>query len=150
MATRVKAKIWFIHRPGLKWTLLRLLVNSPWEDVAIEISGRVYCVDKLHGVTRYGSDEFHLKYRNKTWTIVDVPDIRMAEFYLNDQIGKPSDSSALSPVGIFRRWDDDQRWYSSELVAETLILGKVFIYPKIGRVTPRRLWHLLPTVVVRG
>jgi hypothetical protein len=146
----VKAKISYIRRPGLRWGVQRLLLNSPWEDVAIEISDRVYSVDSETGVTRYSLDQFHLKYRNKTWTLVDIPDDCRTEYYLNDQLDKPMDSTALFPIYTFRRWTLNSQWYSTELVAKSLMFSNVLLYPALGRVTPRKLWSLLPTVVVTG
>lgn len=146
----MRTKVWFIRRPGLRWSVLRLLLNSPWEDVAIEVSGYVYAVDRVEGVVRYELDQFHRKYLTKTWTMLNVPDDARIEFYLDNQLGKPMDSSVVFPYSPLRRWSCSERWYSGELVTKALMFGNALLYPEVGRVTPRKLWSLLPTVVVTG
>ena len=147
---KVKSKVWFIRRPGLKWSALRLLLNSPWEDVVIELSNSVYGVDRNDGVVRYDPDAFDIKYPTKTWATVTIPNSVQAKRYLDSQLGKPMDIGALFPCSPLRQWTYPARWYSCELVAKALMIGSTFPYPEVGRVTPRKLWSLLPTVVVTG
>lgn len=144
----MRAKIWFIHRPGLRWGLRRLLLLSPWEDVAIQISDHVYGVDRIQGVISYDFKEFDRLHRNKTWTSIDITDTDSIVGFLNDQLSKPEDRTALIPFYIGRDYSSSRAWYSSELITKALVYSNVVFCPLTSRITPRRLWSLLPTVIV--
>lgn len=144
----MRVKIWYLRRPGFKWTVKRLFLYSPWEDVAIEVSGQVYSIDKLQGVVSHTFKEFDEKYRQKTWSAINVSDPKSIVNYLNEQLGAPVDGSIMMPLFRKKSWSDDQAWYSSELVTSALVRSKVIFCPKLRRVTPRTLWSLVPTVIV--
>lgn len=62
------------------------------------------------------------------------------------QIGKPYDLTALVGLLSHRDWQDEDRWFCSELVAWAFAQGghPLFRAEALHRVTPQHLWMLQP------
>lgn len=60
------------------------------------------------------------------------------------QVGKPYDISALFGLLMHRDWQDEDRWFCSELVAWAFSQGgsPLFRREAMHRITPQHLWML--------
>ena len=109
----------------------------------------LFCTSKLPGA---------VLIRAVTWSqwshvalahvIVDLPcDFR--EFVIEaarSQVGKPYDPTALFGLLMHRDWQEEDRWFCSELVAWAFAQGgsPLFRAEALHRVTPQLLWMLAP------
>lgn len=86
--------------------------------------------------------------RAKRAAVVELPcrEPRAVIAAAESQLGKPYDFTAIVGLGLRRDWQEDDRWFCSELVAwafqkagEPLFRAEV-----MRRVTPQHLWMLAP------
>lgn len=86
--------------------------------------------------------------------IVDLPccDPAAAIAAARSQAGKPYDLTALFGLLMHRDWQEDDRWFCSELVAWAFAQGgtPLFRPEAMHRITPQHLWMLYPPDPVRG
>ena len=66
------------------------------------------------------------------------------------QVGKPYDLTALFGMLMHRDWQEEDRWFCSELVAWAFAKGgsPLFRADALHRVTPQLLWMLVPAELV--
>lgn len=80
--------------------------------------------------------------------IVDLPcrDPAAAIAAARAQAGKPYDLTALFGLLMHRDWQEDDRWFCSELVAWAFAQGgtPLFRPEAMHRITPQHLWMLSP------
>ena len=80
--------------------------------------------------------------------IVDLPCHSPAEVIkaARSQVGKPYDLTALFGLLMHRDWQEEDRWFCSELVAWAFAQGgsPLFRADALHRVTPQLLWMLAP------
>lgn len=64
------------------------------------------------------------------------------------QVGKPYDLTALFGLLMHRDWQEEDRWFCSELVAWAFSQGgsPLFRADALHRITPQLLWMLAPAV----
>ena len=89
------------------------------------------------GVREYSLDKLKEDYPRILFrTLPDVPN-NVLEI-ARSQLGKPYDWTALLGIGMHRNWQEDDRWFCSELVAwSCLQSGKPIINKETWRVTPQ-------------
>lgn len=92
---------------------------------------------KKHGVTEYPFEELKKEYpRILLRTFPNVP--RSALDIARTQLGKPYDWTALAGIGLHRNWQEDDKWFCSELVPwACLQAGASVIFKDTWRVTPQ-------------
>ena len=82
--------------------------------------------------------------------IVDLPCRSSTDAILaaRSQVGKPYDLTALFGLLMHRDWQEDDRWFCSELVAWAFDQGgsPLFRPEAMHRITPQHLWMLSPPV----
>lgn len=66
-----------------------------------------------------------------------LPDADAADAWLEQQIGKPYDLSALLGFVLWRDWSDDAAWYCSELAATYMLQGGATLAGRHKRVGVR-------------
>lgn len=70
-----------------------------------------------------------------------------AKFYgfVEAQVGKPYDISAIAAFVTFRDWSHDDRWFCSELPAKGLMVCSLLapVAAKLSKITPRDLLLIL-------
>ena len=80
--------------------------------------------------------------------IVDLPcrDQAAAIAAARSQTGKPYDLTALFGLLMHRDWQENDRWFCSELVAWAFCQGgsPLFRQEAMHRITPQHLWMLAP------
>ena len=125
------------RRHNLGSLLLRTVMWSAWSHCAI-IDGDDVIEATTHGVRRRPLSA--LIADSSKWSIIEIP-ARDPERVLQaarDQIGKPYDYLGVIGIGFKRRWQDDDAWFCSELVAGAFSLaGEPLFKVKTWRITPR-------------
>lgn len=127
--------------------LIRFLTWSQWSHVAVELDdGRV--VEAIGSGVRVTTLDACTKRMSK-YVFVDLasPDDDTAEFaqaWLLDQVGKKYDWGALFGFLFKRNWQDDNKWFCSELSGFFVrIIGyRIANSAQISRVTPQMLYMI--------
>jgi uncharacterized protein YycO len=127
--------------------IIRLLTWSSWSHVAL-LYGDDKVVEATYPKVRETSlDEF---LKGKTLTLcVDLPcsNPEAVITAARSQLGKRYDTLAvLAFLWHFRDWEDDSKWFCSELVAYALREGGLPLFREgvLQRITPQHLWLLNP------
>lgn len=100
--------------------LLRRYMNCPFSHSAIidHRTGIVYDSTLSHGgVRRWDVDDFFSMYPVHEIRPLDVPaeNELAADLWLQAQVGKPYDWTALAGIFFRRDWSEDDSWFCSEL-----------------------------------
>jgi len=120
--------------------LIQAALFSRWNHVAIEVEGVIYDATLGDGVAKSTPQALRAKY-NEIQS-VEIPNLneRGVVAFLESQLGKSYDWTALIALPFRQDWQDPQKWFCSELAAEALIRGgwNELMFPSY-RVTPRDL-----------
>lgn len=125
--------------------LIRTVTWSDWShvalvdgDEAIEATWPAVMVTPLADVIA----------KHSAHIIIDLPCLcpEAAIAAARYQVGKPYDLSALFGLLMHRDWQEDDRWFCSELVAWAFAQGgsPLFRPEAMRRITPQHLWMLSP------
>lgn len=123
--------------------LIRLFTFSQWNHVAIECNGIVIDSTAKKGVAAYVKSDFLRKYDDVRIEKLTGVSEAQSWLFLKSQVGKGYDFRAIVALPFRKSWQDDTRWFCSELVAAALIKGGRKLKINSGRVTPRDLWVML-------
>jgi uncharacterized protein YycO len=136
-------KIIVVSSHGPMAYLIKLFTMSKWNHSAIyfEDENLVIDADTPAGVNKYTLVEFISKYPNYVMLDINVPDLSYAKAFAKNQIGKEYDWTAIFSF-IFRRdWQEEDKWFCSELVEATLIAGGLKRFrDSANRITPYLNW----------
>jgi len=133
--------VYFCRGTGILAEAIKLATLSHFSHCAVNVNGIVYESTIEKGVTKCSLNSFADRYPNRETIIVDGNN-DLAETWLNKQIGKDYDFTALAGIPLRKKWNDDNKWFCSELVAEALVKSGVLnMRLKTHRVTPRDLWY---------
>lgn len=126
---------------GLAAWFLRFVMWSRWSHAAIFDSSADIVWDTTFwqgGVRKTFAPEFFSKYRRYELRPVDWADVDGARAWLNAQVGKPYDWTALLSWVVRRDWQEDDAWFCSELVeACRSRFGRPVFREQASRITPR-------------
>lgn len=140
-------RLLFINRPTAASHAIRALTASPWSHVACEIDGWVYEARAQTGVWRIGTVQAVVDASAVAVARVDTDD-RLALRWLDAQLGKPYDWTAIWSWYGSRDWQEEDSWFCSELVAAACVAGnRRVVYAETARVTPGHVWN--SPVIVR-
>lgn len=124
---------------------IRAVTWSKWSHVAIVDGDEVIEATWPHVRVRPLADLLTSQSRH---AVVDLPcrSPAAAIAAARSQIGKPYDLSALFGLLMHRDWQEDDRWFCSELVAWAFDqAGSPLFRPEaMHRITPEHLWMLSP------
>lgn len=139
-------KVHFCKSNDIGGLIIRLFTFSRWNHVAIEVGGVVYESVTAGGVRRVPARSFPRLWEKTTSVEVSVENPAEMLAFLNAQVGRPYDWSAIFALPFRKSWQARDKWFCSELVAEALIAGGSNAIPRLKsyRVTPRDLWITLP------
>lgn len=131
----------------LSW-MIRAGSWSRWSHVAIVDGNQVIEAVALDGVVTTPIAS-RLK-QDPSWIISALPcnDPEAVTAAARTQIGKPYDYTGVLGIGLHRDWQQDDRWFCSELVAWAFAQGgnPLFRHHANRRVTPQDLWMLNPAI----
>ena len=139
-------KLAFMNFSGWNWlsaadSVIRAYTRSKWSHVGVVLRTGNY-IDAFPGGV--GNTRHPSRFaRANQHCILDVPlpEEHAAEQFLLAQFGKPYDYTAV--LGFpFRRWNDDKKWYCSELVAGALQAGGMTI-PDARWISPQKLLEIV-------
>ena len=131
-------KLILCTKPGLSSAFLRLVMWSKWSHSAILDGGLVYDSTLWQGGVRvHTSEAFFEHYPTYEPRDIEVDEPR-ASYWLTAQIGKGYDWTALLSFVVQRDWQEDDKWFCSELT-EAMIskFGKPRFRASAQRITPR-------------
>lgn len=122
---------------------IRVITWSDWSHVGIIIGDEV--IEAVY--PRVKATPLREVIANHTrYCIVDIPcpnDAAAINAALS-QIGKLYDLKGMLGLGINRDWQDDRKWWCSELVAWVILQGglRIFRDGVMHRITPQHLFML--------
>lgn len=126
--------------------LIRGVTASRWHHVGLEIDGVVYEARARGGVVRTSLDEFRSRGKchiSKYET--DSKSAQVAKDFLESQVGKPYDWFGALGFPFRASWQNENKWYCSELVAAAYkVAGYPIVRDDLLGVSPRDLWVLKP------
>ena len=102
----------------------------------------VYDVTSISGVRKQTLAQFLKHYKTVDYHRVVVPDEQAARDFAEAQLGKSYDIAAIFGI-IFqqRRWQEDDKWFCSELVEAILAAGKKIRFRTIvSSILPRETY----------
>lgn len=121
--------------------MLRAALWSPWSHCAIVDGSEVIEAAVGAGVRARPLADLladSSRHDTVTFTARDAPAVVAAA---RSQIGKPYDYAGVLGIGIRRRWQDDDAWFCSELVAWAFEQGGAPLFrTQHWRITPRDLY----------
>lgn len=125
--------------------LIRAVTWSKWSHVALIDGDEV--IEATWPVVRV-APLADVIAKHSAHVIVDLP-CACPEFVIEaarSQVGKPYDLTALFGLLMHRDWQEEDRWFCSELVAWAFSQGgsPLFRADALHRVTPQLLWMLAP------
>ena len=98
----------------------------------------------LRGVHRSTLKSFQEAYPTHYFSHIVCPDEAGAMHFLEAQLGKPYDWSALLKLVFQRDWQENDRWFCSELAEAALVAGNSQRFrDSVHRITPHQSWSVL-------
>lgn len=134
-------RVVFTRKHHIGSVLLRAFLWSGWSHCAIIDDN--YVIEAVAGVgvrRRLLSD---LIAESSKWEIVDFPSSNPEAVLASAsaQIGAPYDWGGVLGLGFRRRWQEDDSWFCSELVAHAFLeAGEPLVRVDSWRITPRDLY----------
>lgn len=105
----------------------------------------IYDVTLPTGVRKCTLQQFMKQYPKSDFHTVEVPNIEAARKFAEAQLGKKYDVSAIFGI-VFqnRRWQDDDKWFCSELVEAILLAGgKPRFRTTVSSILPRETYAVI-------
>lgn len=125
--------------------LIRAVTWSPWSHVALVDGDEV--IEATWPAVRV-APLAEVIAAHSAHVIVDLPCLSPAEVIkaARSQVGKPYDLTALFGLLMRRDWQEEDRWFCSELVAWAFSQSgsPLFRADALHRITPQLLWMLAP------
>lgn len=121
--------------------LLRAFLWSAWSHCALIDGEHIIEAAATGGVKFRPLAE--LQAESSHWTIVDIPaaDPSAVLQAALAQVGRGYDWLGVLGIGFRRRWQDDDRWFCSELIAYAFeVAGSPLFRGTPWRITPRDLF----------
>lgn len=139
-------RVVFTRRHALGSVLLRAALWSAWSHCAIVDGDRIIEAAAFHGVRERPLAE--LLAEASEYEIIEIPARNPAAVIAaaRSQLGKPYDWRGVVGIGFRRRWQDEDAWFCSELVAYAFeAAGDLLFRAKRWRIRPPDLyiplWH---------
>lgn len=136
-------KLHFCRSQNIGGYAIQAATFSRWNHVAIEVGGLIYDATLSHGVKRWPPGSMHQNYDEVQTIELSVPNELAVIRFLDAQVGKRYDWTALVALPFRADWHRENKWFCSELAAAALQAGGVkWLYVALPdhRVTPRDLW----------
>ena len=127
--------------------LIRTLTWSRWSHVAIVFDDDTV-IEALWPRVRKTTLAVAMRDYSEVMLVpFDVPDEAAARAAAEAQVGKPYDLRALLSFLTHRNWEDEGKWFCSELFTWVAAQGKLLLFRKDSsyRISPGHLWMLPET-----
>lgn len=126
--------------------VIRATTWSRWSHVALVSGDMVIEAAAPGGVTRRPLADALAAARDYELVMLPSHDPQRIIEAAVSQLGKPYDYSAIVGLWLHRDWQDDRRWFCSELVAWSFQqAGEPLFRPDtLRRITPQHLYMLPP------
>lgn len=128
-------------------TLIRLATWSRWSHVALVVN-RDFVVeaDAREGVRERPFMEALSRSKEAALSALSCTRPEAVIAAAMSQIGKPFDYRGALGLGLHRDWQNNDRWFCSELIAWSFAASgaPLFRAEAAHRVTPQHLWMLAP------
>lgn len=126
--------------------LIRLVTWSDWSHVAV-IDGEHAIEAVWPRVRRVPLADVMAQHTACEIVEFSCTDVDAAIRAARSQIGKPYDLTALVGLLAHRDWQEDDRWFCSELAAWSFAQAgtPLFRHDAVHRITPQHLWMLSPS-----
>jgi hypothetical protein len=136
----MSVRVIFSRNHSLPSLFLRAALWSPWSHVALVAGETVIEASSIHGVRERPLADFMADATKVA--IIELPgDADRAIAAARSQIGKPYDWRGILGIGFRRRWQDQDAWSCSELVAWAIEQSGVLLFrTQPWRVTPQMLY----------
>ncbi|MDD5150667.1 MAG: hypothetical protein PHC28_09310 [Flavobacterium sp.] len=139
-------KVIFTYDNSFQSWIIRLLTNSKYSHCGIVDCMTNTIIDselKNNGVSEYPFRNIIIE--NIGYEEIDIPCAPNSIVELvRTQVGKPYDILAIIGYPFNRNWEDDNKWFCSELIAWSFKeVGCPLIHKKSYRVTPGQLYNSL-------
>jgi hypothetical protein len=144
----MRVNYWFTSSnvPGAR--IIQRFTSFQYSHVGIEIVDEKRVVDStmFKGVAESSIDDFLSRYGQSTALCFDIPNPDGFLKFVNEQIGKPYDYTAIAAFPFARDWEKPDSWHCSELGVKSAVEAGLIIKPRIpkSRITPRDFYILLP------
>ena len=140
------ATILFSRSRTLGSLLIRSATWSRWSHVCLATpDGTAIEATAAHGVQEV--DVYDVIDRSSMVALGRVwcPDVPAAIAWARRQVGKPYDYFGALGLGLHREWQQDDKWWCSELVEAALAKGgNLRFRHDLQRVTPQHSWMVTP------
>lgn len=122
--------------------IIRGVTWSDWSHVALLLDDDSVVEATWPAVQRVPLEEILAKHTHHA--IVEFPGDNQVVNAALSQIGKPYDLTALFGILSHRDWQEQDKWFCSELIAWAFDKGGFPLFRKeaMHRVTPQHLWML--------
>lgn len=106
--------------------------------------GRVIHATYSRGVHMVSLESFIASWPTNTCSYLVCPDEAGAQKFLEEQLGKPYDWTALFKLVFQRDWQENDQWFCSELVEAAIVAGNNQRFrDSVHRITPHQSWSVL-------
>lgn len=138
--------------------IIRWVTWSDFSHVALLLDEETIIESTLsHGGVKIDSLS-NFKKRAKNWLMVELDiDISHLDWkelikIANKEVGKPYDLLGIAGLSIHRNWQEDDKWWCSEIIPYILLIWgiKLFNSQFIHRITPQHLLLLPSTIIDRS
>lgn len=128
----------FIH-----WAV-RIFTWSQWSHIAVIAGDTVIESVSGHGVREIPIQQAIAEATKHSVVEIPIFDEETFLWLLRSQIGKPYDYAAIFGFMFRRNWQEERKWFCSELPAWAAILSgsPVFRIEAMHRITPENWWML--------
>lgn len=114
----------YTRRTDLPSVIARLFTGGArWSHCGVVVDEHVIEAQMIAGVTRTPIYEFMGRYPFTDRVQIDCPNPQAAEQFALDQVGKPYDWLGMLGAPWRSHWQDESKWYCSELVEACLTAG---------------------------
>lgn len=119
--------------------LIRFFTWSRWQHVGIIDGDRVIEATMDKGVISIPLIDFKAKYAHTYIGEIPCVDSKVALDIANSKLGKKYDWLGIVGIVFRSRWEKDNRWFCSELVA---YCTQLFRQERVSRVTPEHCFKI--------
>lgn len=140
-----RVQLLFTRHTNIGSWAIRALTMSPWSHVAVTYGD--YAVESVADGGVRAVKTSRITHGADAYAFAEIPSKATQSQVFHacmTQCGKPYDFGAVLGMPFWRDWQEDDKWFCSELVEWGFMVNHASNFPasKLHRVTPRDLWML--------